>query len=231
MAKVDNPYDYSRAVLAETAKARATGANPNTDEITQQYAAAQGDIAAKSEAAQSNLKFSEKQLAEIGRQFTAKLTEKDRQFISTLAEEGRQFTGTLGFNQEKFAAKMAQDQQMLDTWADQNKWATGIAIANLGTQILSVPLAWKTEAKLEATNQRLAGQQTELVNLRKAENVNMEARQTKADDEAAFQRTIPGRIAALPTVMPAVLPAQPTILPNYNLRDARAGRFFTPPLQ
>lgn len=220
MANVEHPVNYQRAVLAEMAKARATGANPNIEPLTQQFAAAHGEIAAKNEALQTGIDFSEKQLAEIGRQFTNKLAEQDRQF-----------TGKLGFNQEQFAAKMAQDQQMLDAWADQNKWATGIAIANLGTQALSVPLALKKEAKMDATNKRLAEQQTELLNLKKAEISNMAARQTKADDEAAFQRTVPGRIAALPTVMPVVLPTTRTIAPNSNLREASAGRFFTPPLQ
>ncbi|MCX5819734.1 MAG: hypothetical protein NT047_07470, partial [Deltaproteobacteria bacterium] len=125
---------YRRAILHEQAAPSSVAAVPNLADITQQYAAAQGRIAAQSQALKSDVDFSEKKLAEQGRQFTTKLTENDRQF----------------------AAKLDMDRKMLDTWGEQNKWATAIAIANLGLQGLAIPAQSKTREKQDAILQDFA---------------------------------------------------------------------------
>jgi hypothetical protein len=59
------------------------------------------------------------------------------------------------------------DRQMLDTWAEQNKWATNIAIANLGVQALGIPAQMKTLEKKEASEKAIAARMNEAVDLRK----------------------------------------------------------------
>jgi hypothetical protein len=56
----------------------------------------------------------------------------------SLAEKNRQFYASLDLDRER-----------LDNWADQNRWATGIAIANLGIQALAIPGAIRQEEKQE----------------------------------------------------------------------------------
>lgn len=128
MANVEHPYDYRRAILHEQAAPSSVAAVPNLADITQQYAAAQGRIAAQSQALKSDVGFSEKKLSEQSRQFTTKLTESDRQFTT----------------------KLDMDRQMLENWGKQNKWATAIAIANLGLQGLAIPAQAKTREKQDA---------------------------------------------------------------------------------
>lgn len=109
MANVEHPVNYRRAVLREMAKPSSLAATPNITDITQQHAAAQGQIAAVSEASKD------------------KLAEQDRQFM----------------------AKLTMDREMLDTWGEQNKWATAIAVANLGVQALGIPAQAKTLERQE----------------------------------------------------------------------------------
>jgi len=49
----------------------------------------------------------------------------------------------------QFFSSLALDRERLDDWADQNRWATGIAIANLGIQALAIPAALRQEEKQE----------------------------------------------------------------------------------
>ena len=109
MANVEHPVNYRRAVLREMAAPSSVRATPNITDITQQHAAAQGQIAAVGEASKD------------------KLAEQDRQF----------------------SAKLAMDREMLDTWGEQNKWATAIAVANLGVQALGIPAQAKTLERQE----------------------------------------------------------------------------------
>ena len=124
-----------------------------------------------------------------------------------LAEQDRQFT-----------AKLDLDRQQLDTWADQNKWATALAVANLGISGLSIPVAMKTVEKQDAHNLRMETKQDDQLRAITEGNAAREARQTKADAADAFRVTVPARIAALPSPVPAVLQSSPTF--NLNLRDA-----------
>lgn len=50
----------------------------------------------------------------------------------------------------QFNTRLAADRKMLDTWADQNRWATAIALGNLGISALSIPADMRTAEKAEA---------------------------------------------------------------------------------
>ncbi len=50
----------------------------------------------------------------------------------------------------EFDAQMTLDRERLDAWAEQNKWATGIAIANLGLTGLSFAASIKSADRQEA---------------------------------------------------------------------------------
>jgi hypothetical protein len=153
MANVEHPYDYRRAVLSAQAAPSSVAAVPNLVDITREHAAAQGKIAAQSQAVKSDIAFGEKKLTEQDRQFTAKL----------------------GFDQQRFADKLALDREMLDTWGEQNKWATAIAVANLGVQALGIPAQAKTLEKREAAEKEIMALTKEGITLREAANIKAEA--------------------------------------------------------
>lgn len=143
MANVEHPYDYRRAVLNAQAAPSSVAAVPNLVDITREYAAAQGKIAAQSQAVKSDIAFAEK-----------KLTEQDRQFT----------------------AKLDRDREMLDTWAEQNKWATAIAVANLGVQALGIPAQAKTLEKREAAEKAIIERLDKQATLRDAAYVEEKRR-------------------------------------------------------
>lgn len=72
----------------------------------------------------------------------------------SMAEKNRQFFAGLDL-----------DREQLDSWAKQNRWATAIAVANLGIQALTIPAALRQEEKQEAATQRIIDTQNKQVNL------------------------------------------------------------------
>ena len=155
MADVTHPYNYRRAVLHEEAAPSSMAATPNLAEIAGEYAAGQARIAVQDEALKSDVAFAGKKLTEQGRQTTGKLAEQGRQFKGNLAEQGRQFTGKLTEQDRQFQDKLDMDRKMLDTWATQNRWATTIAIANLGIQGLAIPAQIKKQDRQDAILQEI----------------------------------------------------------------------------
>lgn len=89
-----------------------------------------------------------------------------------LTEQNRQFT-----------AKLDMDREMLDTWAEQNKWATAIAVANLGVQALGIPAQAKTLERTEAAMTEQKGQWQKMYTLQDAANTRAaaEAEQRRLD--------------------------------------------------
>ena len=74
----------------------------------------------------------------------------------------------LAENNRQFLTKLDMDRQMLDTWGEQNKWATAIAVANLGIQAMGIPANRRQEEKQDAflkdykadTNKRIGMMET-----------------------------------------------------------------------
>jgi hypothetical protein len=124
MANVENDYNFRRAVLQRLAAANAGAASGDVSDIAQEHAAAAGRTAAEAESLASDVALGERRLA---------LGEKQ------LAEGEREFQ-----------TKLSTDRQILDAWGDQNRWATAIAVANLGVQALSIPAAIRTADKQDA---------------------------------------------------------------------------------
>jgi hypothetical protein len=198
MANVEHPYDYRRAVLSAEAAPSSVAATPNLADLTQQYAAARGKITAQSQALKSDVDFSEKKLAEQGRQFATKITENDRQFMT----------------------KLDMDRKMLDTWADQNRWATAIAIANLGLQGLAIPAQTKRQDQQDAILREIAAggkRNVDTVNATYAERISAQ-QQINADRETEAA----ARLAEI--TAPPVTPEQIGGLgrPKLNLAESAA---------
>lgn len=109
---------------------------------------------------------------------TPNLREITSQFAGAqgkIAAEDKALAADVAFGDKKlaeqnrqFLAKMDTDRQMLDTWAEQNKWATGIAVANLGVQALGIPANRKTLEKTEAAAAEQKGQWQKMYNLQDA---------------------------------------------------------------
>lgn len=109
------------------------------------------------------------------------------------AVKGQAVASDLAFGEKKlteqnrqFTAKLDMDREMLDTWAEQNKWATAIAVGNLGVQALGIPAQAKTLERQEAAGKATLALGQQGVDLTKAANARQEA--LTLEENAAVQR-------------------------------------------
>jgi hypothetical protein len=142
---ITTPYAYRKAILEKEAEPAHLAATPNLSDVATQYASAQGSTQAAAAELTRDTAFSRDAMAEKGRQVQTRL-----------AETGRQATGKLTEEHRQYLARLDDDRKFLDTWAEQNQWATRFAVANLGIQALGIPAAKRTIAKQEAHEANLA---------------------------------------------------------------------------
>ena len=85
-------------------------------------------------------------------------------------------------------AKFDLDRQMLETWGEQNKWATSIAIANLGISALAIPASLRTAEKQENHQKRLATiAESHVAALEEANRIEAR-RQKDFDDQQGYKK-------------------------------------------
>lgn len=111
--------------------------------------------------------------------------------VGSAAAQAAALKADVAYGENRLAQKLDLDRRMLDTWGQNNKWATAIATANLGIQAMGIPAAQKTLERQQAHENTM--QNIALRNVAAVENANRtEAARLSSFNEAEGLRKIYG---------------------------------------